>query len=423
MDNRFDILIHVQPWQGLLYNPEQLLDLAVGELGATGITFSVKAAESQDAIALSPTGELLAMRLAPGALWQPDAEQYASTRLRPQTSATLKSRQPAGRLAEVCRDRGQAFRLRLSVLRDAGFAARHPEAVSCNALSLPGHSLCPSNPDVVELVRCQLLDLAGQFEPAAIEIENFTRPNRYRAAAGTAACWPTAPGAIESGLLALCFCPSCQQQANLAGLDAAAALRSVQVRLGHWLHDERVYAGTMNNLLADDAILAEYIAHQRHALLASIQLWVRAVPKVSLVVAKEKTAVHRGTAGASGTGGAGSEPDAIDHLPRGGSPWNPSFEELAGVAPRLTLLIAPNASAHACECPPEGEAGSRVPLEAAIDATSPSFASGPDIVRCLSDIARSGAAGIELESGLHVSPSRRAFIRQAIRAARRERSP
>jgi hypothetical protein len=391
---RFDILIHVQPWQGMLWDPEPLIDLAVGELGATGVTLSIKAGETQEAIGLDIAGQALAVRLAPGALWQPDPGQYASTRLRPQISATLKGRQPVARLAAVCRNRSQVFRLRLSVLRDAALAGRHGDAVSCNALALPAVSdLCPSNGDVIEYIRCQLLDVRSQFEPDVIEIENLTWPDRYRADRRSADTWPTPPGAVEDGLLAICFCPSCRQQAIQAGVDAAAAVRSVRVWLMKWLENERAYSGTIEDLLSQDAVLAEYVACQQKALLGALQLWARSVPNLSLVVAKDPTV----------------------------SPWNPSFEELAGVAGRLMVRIDPGVSAQGCEYPGRGVADDRVCLEVAIDAASPALAGGPDIVRCLTDLARGGAAGIELENGLHVSPRRRPFIRQAIRAARRER--
>ena len=419
---RFDILIHVRPWQALLFDPEPLIDLATGELGAAGITLSIKAPESQDAIALDPAGELLAVRLAAGVLYQPNPQGYASTRLRPVVSPTLKNRQPVARIADLCRQRSQVLRLRISALGDAALAARHGEAVGCNAISLSaGSYLCPSNPDVLEFVRCQLLDIEEQFEPDLIEIENFTWPDRYQAGPGTATCWPAQPGPVESALMVLCFCPSCLQQAVLAGVDGASARRSVQVHLMRWLRSERAYTGTMENLLAEDSILAGYIACQHQALLQAVQLWTLAVPNVSLVVAREGTAMHHGPAGATAPP-ASDESDAIHHAGRSGSPWNPSFEELAEIAPRLTLLVAPDASAHGCTCARQIDPACHAPLEAAIDATSPSFASGPDIVRCLSDLARAGAAGIELEHGLHVSPSRRPFIRQAIRAARRERN-
>jgi len=391
---RFDILIQVQPWQGLVLEPESLVDLVVGELGATGLTVSIKAAEMQDAIGLDLAGQPLAVRVAPGALWQSEAGHYASTRLRPQVSPMVKGRQPARRLAEVCRGRSQVFRLRLSVLRDAALASRHGDAVICNALSMPAfNDLCPSHADVIECVRCQLLDLQGQFEPDVIEIENFTRPDRHGAGWGASMVWPTPPGAVEDALLAICFCPSCRQQAVQSDVDAASAARSVQVRLMRWLENETPYGGTMEDLLAEDAVLADYVACQRRVLLGALQLWDRSVPNLLLVVEKDLA----------------------------GAPWNPTFEEVVGVAGRLMVRIDAGVSGEGCEYPSGGAGGDRACLEVAVDATSPGPAGGPDIVRCLTDLARAGVAGVEVENGLHVSPNRRPFIRQAIRAARRER--
>ncbi len=68
---RFDILIHVQPWQALLLEAEPLVDLAIGELGATGLSLSVKAAEPQEIITLDPAGQLLAGRIPPGRCGSP----------------------------------------------------------------------------------------------------------------------------------------------------------------------------------------------------------------------------------------------------------------------------------------------------------------------------------------------------------------
>ncbi len=268
------------------------------------------------------------------------------------------------------------------------------------------------------------MDLAAQFAPDLIELEHFTWPDRYHAAPATAATWPVPPGEAEAALLALCFCPSCRQQANLGGVDAALALRSVHVWLMRWLQNEKPFAGTMDDLLAEDTILADYIHCQRRCLLAALRLWARAVPCLALVVARQRTSTHPVSEADEAPPAAPDayESDAIGDNNRAGSPWNPSFEELAEVAPRLTVRIAPHASDHPCACPGLGGATHRAQLAAAVDATSPSFANGPDIVRCLTDLARAGAAAIELEDALNVSPTRRPFIRQAIRAARRERT-
>lgn len=423
-NNRFDILFHVQPWQGLFLETEPLVDLASGDLGATGICLAVKAGEAHDAILLDPAEQLLAARMAAGTLWQPDADRYVSTRLRPVASPTLKSRQPVARLRNLCRERSLSFRLRLGALRDAAIASRHSEAVSCNALGLPaGNHLCPANPDVIEFVRCQLLDLAEQFQPDVIELESFTWPDRYQPSANVAASWPVMPGPVELALMALCFCPSCRQQAVLADMDPALALRSVQVHLTRWLRSEKPYGGTMAELLADDEILAAYIAAQRKAQLTALHVWTKAVPHLSLVVCREATSPQPpSTDDATAAGDSSAmEPDAAIDADRSGSPWNPSFEELARLVSQLTVRIAPQATDDPiCPCSASVPVDAR--LDAAIDATSPSFASGPDIVRCLTDLAHGNAAAIELESALSVSPTRRPFIRQAIRAARRART-
>jgi hypothetical protein len=420
---RFDILMHVQPWQVLLFDGAALVDLATNQLGAAGITLSIKAAASQDVVALNPAGESVAARLAAGVLWQARSEQYASTRLRPVVSPSLKSRQPLARIADLCRQGGHVFRLRLSALQDGAMVARHGDAAAVNALSLPMvRHLCPSNPDVLEVVRCQLVDLHEQFAPDVIEIESFTWLDGYHAAPDMAATWPVAPGPVESALLAICFCPSCRQQASLADVNAVAALRSVQVRLMRWLQGEKPLAGTLGDALAEDEILTAYIACQREALLAGLQVWMRAVPQGSLVIEGDRVTAHyrRGKPGSAGSGGRPiAAPGALPEVGRDGSPWNPSFEELTTLAPRLTVHIAPGDTG--CLCEPQPSTGSSR-IEAAVNAADPAFAGGPDIVRCLTDLARADVAGLELEGCLHVSPSRQPFIRQAIRAARRERT-
>lgn len=377
----------------LLHDPEQIVELVAGQLGATGLTASAKTAEGHDAVALSSDKDLLAIRLAPGALFQPDGEQYASTRLRPQVSPTIKGRPGLARIAEACRDQSLRFRLRLSVLHDAAIAARHPDAARCSPVSLSSTNwLCPSNADVVELVRCQLLDLADQFQPDGIELENFAPPDHLESTSPSC-FWPAEPGAVELALLAICFCPSCRQQAIHAGVDASLALRSVQVYLKSWLESEKPRPGTMDDLLANDEILAGYVGRQREVLLSALQIWTHAVPNVSLVAAGDCA----------------------------GSPWNPSYEELVAAAPRLTLATTPENCLEQCTQAAAGSSDT-TELEVTIDAASPSFAAGPDIVRCLGDLARAKVAGVTLENGLGVSPARRPFIRQAIRIARRERS-
>ncbi len=459
---RFEILVHVQPWQALLLDPQALIDLAAGQMGATGLTLSVQAADAIDVIALDPSQELIAARVAAGALHPAEARHYASTRLRPQVSPTLKGR-PLTKLADLCRERSLALHLRLSALRDAALAGHYPDVVARNALSLPvaGH-LCPSNPDAVELVRCRLSDLAARFGPDLIEVEGFLWPDRYQPSGDTAACWPVPPGAVEAALLAVCFCPSCQQQAIAAGLDAASALRSVQVHLRRWLRKETPRPGTMTDLLADDPIVADYLARQRQSLLQAVKIWHRGCANLSLVVRPAATAPHIRAASTAHApaedetpahAAAGDEPaahtpaedepaDTLDASaaqldlipgtrtngpaaapePRTGSPWNPSFEQLVAAVGRLTLLASPDACIKQCRLREQTEPPAPVRFEAAIDAATPALSSGPEIVRCLSELARAGVAGIVLNGGLNVSPTRRPFIRQAIRAARRQRT-
>ncbi len=390
--NRFDILIHAQPWQLLPFSAEEIVERVAGDLGASGLTLSVKADESQDAVALAPDDQITAVRLQAGAMFHPTSNQYASTRLRPQVSPTIKSRQLVNKIADLCHSQSLRFRLRLSALRDAGLAGKYPDVASSNVLSLTSAThLCPGNPDVVELVRCQILDLAAQFEPDGIELEYIASPDRFESFSERCLL-PARPGPVESALLAICFCPSCRQQAILADIEPAMALRSVQVYLKRWLEKETLRPGTINDLLADNEILNAYVARQRDALMAAIQIWTKAAPNLSLVISQDRPCL----------------------------PWNPSLEQIKAVAPRLTLPITlQNSPDHAVHSDEGIENGSSV--EIAIDANSPSFATGPDIVRCLGDLARRNIGGVVVENGLNITPSRQAFLRQAIRTARRER--
>jgi len=249
--DRFDIFVVVEPWQLLLFDADSLVDAVFGELGATGLTLRIKADSVREVFTIDAEGRPAALRIASGAFFHPAAERYASTRLRPQVSPSLRARDPAARLAEICRDRALKFRLRFSALRDAAMVSRHPEHACRNALSLASTThLCPANADVAEMVRCSLLDLAEQFQPDLIELENYTWADRYTAG-GTQPAWPLEPGPVEATLLASCFCPSCQQRAVQAGIEPAAAMRSVQVHLRRWLHEESIAERPLSDLLRD----------------------------------------------------------------------------------------------------------------------------------------------------------------------------
>ncbi len=145
------------------------------------------------------------------------------------------------KLARIVRERGDVF-ASLIRRRDQGGPAvhawtvclhntrlgmLHPEACCRNAFDDPAYySLCPSHPDARAYVTALVAELTHAWQPDAVELET---PNFMGFAHGYHHEKDGVGLAPEDDfLLSLCFCPACLARAAGAGVDGAAARRTVR---------------------------------------------------------------------------------------------------------------------------------------------------------------------------------------------------
>ena len=108
----------------------------------------------------------------------------------------------------------------------------HPHACTRNAFGDPNYySLCPSNPDARAYATTLVADLTARYKPDIVELETigfmgFAHEYHHeKDGVGLTA--------EDDFLLSLCFCESCLARSSAAGVDGAAAQRTVR----RWIVD------------------------------------------------------------------------------------------------------------------------------------------------------------------------------------------
>jgi len=384
------ILLTVEPWHALQVEHEALLDLITGQMGADGLVLPVTCGPVE--VYLAPAGSRpAALRVPPGVFFQPNADRYRATRLRPQPSPLVRTRNLPAAIAKGARQRRLTLQLRLSAFFAPNLASRHPAAACKNALQMPSSRyLCPANPDVLELARAALADLQEQFEPDALQLTHWSWQAAFQPEGNP--LWPRPPGPVESALLAICFCESCRQQTGRLGVDADAAERSVQTRLLRWLRDERIETRPLQALLGEDEILSQYISAQHRILREALAILARGLPNLLLV------------------------------LDEANVPYPFEENDLADLPCRIVTTIRQSERLPSPQMPqprtlPPERTGGTI-----LDLTADAFRDGPDLVRALVQLAAAPVDLIVLDGFSTVSQARLPFVRQAIRAAHRHRA-
>lgn len=260
---------------------ELSLDRLAGEVGVDSVCVPA-VTDAIDVYRPRGAGESRRFRTDGGIHYRADAQRFAATRIRPAPASWMKSRHVLADVAEHAAKRGLALRLAMSCCLNRAAAERHAFAVCKDAVGeCRTARLCPSNPDVAAFVAAVAGDLAEQFAPAAIELENL---GFGFDAAGSPEWIGMHVGPLERFLLSLCFCESCVQAAGRAGVDVTTVReRTVQAL-------ERVFGGepardeSPDELLARDTLLADFTAFREQAV-ASIVASVRSAVQTELVVA------------------------------------------------------------------------------------------------------------------------------------------
>jgi len=375
------------------------LDIMQGQLGATGLSVATSyhsVEQLRPHAGVSPR----IFRCEGGLNFQPASARYAATRLKPVVASWLGKRNPLERLASACQQRRMELRGWTVCCHSSLLVRRYPQ-MACKDVfgSINPTWLCPANPDVAEYLKALVADLSENYPFDAIELESATfdpaRHAHMHRKAGLVA------GPAEQLLLGLCFCESCRQQADRAGVDVTAVARSVHVRLERWLETGRPVAGSMGELLESDALLREML-DWRTEVVGRLVASLRAASRSKLVIYRMGDAWSAGADwrrlfSAEGRDDGDRQADALMILCY--KPDVPGVE--AAVADAVAIT------------------GGVEFVELGFDASPPATPDAPKLVRDLSRAAELGIGSVNIYHYGLIPPGRFAWVRQAIRAGRR----
>lgn len=236
------------------------LDYVQGTLGATGLTL-VAGCEPHASLCVRRGADLAVVRTRGGLLYTPDDECYTATRCKPVVAEIAKGRNRLAAVTAAVRDRGLSLRMAVSTLRLGRLAERHEACAFKNVLNdVSPTRLCPANPDVRAMVAALVAEAGHMFSPDAVVLHDWDLG--YTGEATTGLAVPAAGGDLVDGLLAVCFCESCRQQAAEQGLDVDAAVRSVRVTLHNVLESGTDRGRSFAEHLANDPVLRAYVDGQ-----------------------------------------------------------------------------------------------------------------------------------------------------------------
>jgi hypothetical protein len=376
------------PWDLEDEGIEAALAAMAGDIGVDAVSVAAAyhhVSEFRSRVAAGPR----ALEQEAAVHFQPEARHYASTRLRPNTAARIKSRNPLVKIAHVAEAQGLKLRAWVSCCRSRSLVSRYPMAGCVDVFGdpIPGR-LCPSNPDVREYVAALVEDLSTDCPVEAVELEEL----HFGHAAGAQRFSDigVAPNDVERVLLSWCFCSSCRQRASGEGVDVDAVTATVRKHLEQMTSLVPPSIETLSGLLAADANIAAY-HRMREDAITSLLRRVRERTNARLLLCVER-------------------PDSATGL------------DVRAAAPECDGLVVPYGPT--CALPEDAraveDAGGVERIEAVHCCHPPQVRDGAALVTQVHEASAAGYAGMGFFNyGIAPQPCLD-WVRQAIRYAKRE---
>jgi len=230
-----DASIYVYPWDILETGIDELLD----ELEALNLNALEVAASYHAGKFLRPRGREGKLHFCEDGTtyFRPDASRYSRLLLQPRPSSLATERDFFPELAESAHRRGLHLSAWTVALHNSRLGAASPEATVVNAYG--DHDiarLCPANPAVVEYLRALVGDISHGCGVDSIDLESIGFGAFQHGFHHEFYAFDIDP--YHDLLLALCFCPHCQQKAREAGVEADAVRQSVRRELAAFFSGE-----------------------------------------------------------------------------------------------------------------------------------------------------------------------------------------
>jgi len=368
---------------------DESLDAILG-VGATGVTLIVTSS-ARTHLRCNPKSEPRILRSRGGYFFQPDAEFYAESHVKPVADSWVRGRQTLEKTIAACRQRGLKIRLRISALEVGRVAEKHPEAAGKSPFGdAAAETLCPANPDVRALIRGTMRNLTERYQPDALELTDL----RYHSGAlghrGLAIGFD--PGIGFLATLSLCFSESSRLAAAERDIDSEAAARWARVTLDRVLSSGRALTDPLADLLRDEEIPRGYLQCMQDTLDALlVGLAKGAGAPVHLVL--------------PGDGDDGVTPSKVSVKAAAGAVLETDFEDPAEIEESLTEV--------------RRRFGDRLQLTLDMDASGELGEDGPELVAAVKAAADQGISAVSFSEWGLMPAGRLKALKQAIRYAGR----
>lgn len=297
----FQTYMIAYPWDLIDDDLSTALDHLQGEIGISGLsvwmsTPSMIRLRTRD---VNPR----VFRTRGGVFFHPNDERYANTRCKPILSSWAKPKDPLAKIAQACDDKGLKLRVVLSASRTGRIAQRQPEMACKNLFGDSSEdSLCLSNPDVQTFLGSLVEDVSSRHALDGISLADFQTV--WAETLGPALEMARSLGDTERCLLGLCFCESCQQRADAASVDIAAARDTARDLLETSLSGRRSSEASYDAILEENTALADY-QKWRGRELSTLLSHLQAQCGCGLRVDRKISGVERSLQGGMRTGDAG----------------------------------------------------------------------------------------------------------------------
>ncbi len=195
-----------------------------------------------------------------GALYfQPSRERYEGTDIRPRLSGLVKDHgNPLRRISEQCQKLGLGLVSWTVCCHNSWLGEHYPELTLSNCFGdrYP-EALCPGNPNVRAYLAGLVEDLTANYGVRLAELEacHYEAQRHYHHHEKISILF----GELEDFLLGLCFCPSCSERGQKAGLDINGLRARVAGTLRHVFETGEPEGRKVSEFLAGDAELARFV--------------------------------------------------------------------------------------------------------------------------------------------------------------------
>lgn len=159
--------------------------------------------------------------------FHPTAARWDASVIRPKVADLMLHGDMLGDLVRGRERTGLAVQCWTVCLHNTRLGMLHPHACTRNAFGDPNYfSLCPSHPDARAYAVTLVADLTATYRPDIVELETigfmgFAHGYHHEKDG-------VGMTAEDDFLLSLCFCPACLSRSAAAGVDGAAAQRTVR---------------------------------------------------------------------------------------------------------------------------------------------------------------------------------------------------